>query len=334
MAVYIIFTVGSLAFILLACFVFTNAIEWFGEKLHVGQGIVGSVFSAIGTALPETVIPLIAIFLFHDQGAKDIGVGAIAGAPFMLGTLALFVTGTAVIIYSIIGKRTVTMNVDIKVISMDLTFFLIIYTIAVLTTFIHNIIAIKNIIAVLLLLSYIIYIRLAFSNDSEKSEKSENLDRLIISKIFRVKTNLFWICVQLLISLAAIIFGAQVFVENVRDLSDALGVAPLILSIIITPIATELPEKFNSVIWTGKKKDTLALGNITGAMVFQSCFPVVIGILFTPWDLRGITMISAIIAIASAVINLAWIKIKKSVNPFFLLFGGVLYAGYLVYIFR
>ncbi|MCL2775453.1 MAG: sodium:calcium antiporter [Oscillospiraceae bacterium] len=330
MLVDIIFTAGSLAFILFACFIFTNAIEWFGEKLNVGQGIVGSIFSAIGTALPETVIPLIAIFLFHDQEAKDIGVGAIAGAPFMLGTLALFVTGTAVIIYSLIGKRTVTMNVDVKVISTDLSFFLVIYTIAVLTTLIHSFIVIKNIIAVLLLLSYIIYIRRALANDSGKSE---NLDRLLISRVFKVKTNLFWICVQLLAALAGIIAGAQIFVANVRDLANIMGVAPLILSIIITPIATELPEKFNSVIWTGKKKDTLAVGNITGAMVFQSCFPVVIGMLFTPWDLKGITLVSAIIAIASAVINLAYIKLKKAVNPFVLLFGGVFYAGFLVYVF-
>lgn len=116
-------------------------------------------------------------------------------------------------------------------------------------------------------------------------------------------------------------------------MSKMLGIAPLILSIIITPIATELPEKMNSVMWIARKKDTLALGNITGAMVFQSCFPVVFGILFTPWDLRGITMVSAIIALCSAVMILAWVKIRKSLNPFILLFGGVLYAVFIFYVF-
>ena len=60
-------------------------------------------------------------------------------------------------------------------------------------------------------------------------------------------------------------------------LSETLGAAPLIMSLLITPIATELPEKFNSVLWIRQRKDTLALGNITGAMVFQSTFPVSVG---------------------------------------------------------
>jgi cation:H+ antiporter len=68
-------------------------------------------------------------------------------------------------------------------------------------------------------------------------------------------------------------------------------------------------------------------------MVFQSCFPVVFGIIFTPWDLKGITMVSAILALTSAVLNLGWVKIRKEVNSFVLLFGGVLYAAFILYVF-
>ena len=56
-----------------------------------------------------------------------------------------------------------------------------------------------------------------------------------------------------------------------------IGLDPTILALIIAPIATELPEKFNSVLWVRTGKDTLAMGNITGAMVFQSCVPTVLG---------------------------------------------------------
>ena len=62
-----------------------------------------------------------------------------------------------------------------------------------------------------------------------------------------------------------------------------IGLDPTILALIIAPIATELPEKFNSVLWVRNGKDTLAMGNITGAMVFQSCLPTVLGLLFTTW---------------------------------------------------
>ena len=57
-----------------------------------------------------------------------------------------------------------------------------------------------------------------------------------------------------------------------------------LIALVLAPLATELPEKFNSIIWLRDNKDTLALGNITGAMVFQSTIPVSVGILFIDGD--------------------------------------------------
>ncbi|HZC19715.1 MAG TPA: hypothetical protein VE225_08370, partial [Rubrobacteraceae bacterium] len=51
----------SLAAILGAAVLFTNAIEMLGERLNLGQGAVGSVLAAVGTALPETMIPVVAL---------------------------------------------------------------------------------------------------------------------------------------------------------------------------------------------------------------------------------------------------------------------------------
>ena len=330
MILNIILLILSLALILLACFVFTNAIEWFGKKLNLGEGVVGSVLAAIGTALPETVIPIIAIIFYKGDGANAIGVGAIAGAPFMLGTLAFFVVGTAVCIYSLLGKRSLQINADINIISRDLKYFIIIYGIAVLTSFISAHTIVKNTIAILLLASYFIYLKNTFCEDSKKMEE---LDDLYIAKILRVKTNFFWIILQLAIALAAIIWGAHLFVGYVESLSTVLGITPLILSMIVTPIATELPEKLNSVIWTGRKKDTLALGNITGAMIFQSCFPVVFGMIFTPWHLTGVTLLSAVLALISAIFHFTWMKWQKTIQAYILMLSGLLYLIFILYIF-
>jgi len=138
--------------------------------------------------------------------------------------------------------------------------------------------------------------------------------------------------VQLAVSLVLLVVGAHYFVVYVQALSVSLGVPALILSLIITPIATELPEKLNSIIWVGKGKDTLALGNITGAMVFQSCFPIVFGMLFTEWRLRGATLVSAGCALLSALIVLAWVKTARSLNPYVLCLGGVFYGVLITYI--
>ena len=85
--------------IVVAAALFTNAIEILGERLNLGAGAVGSVLAAVGTALPETMIPVVALVAALFTGAStagDIGVGAILGAPFLLGTLAMCVAGIAV----------------------------------------------------------------------------------------------------------------------------------------------------------------------------------------------------------------------------------------------
>lgn len=329
MTMNIIMTGVSLLLILLSCILFVNAVEQAGEKLDLHQGIVGSILAAVGTALPETIIPIIAILFSQGDKAHDIGIGAIAGAPFMLSTLAFFVTGVAVILYSLAGKRRISMNADPSLVVKDLLFFVIIYGIAVSTTFVQHM-TVRIFIAIALLLSYGIYLKVTIH---QETEQNDNVEELYLSRFLGLPENLLWISVELLLGLALIIWGAHLFIGYVEQLSVSLGVAPLILSIIITPIATELPEKVNSVIWVGKQKDTLALGNITGAMVFQSCFPVVFGILFTPWNLVGTTMISAIIAFVSSLIVLGWAWFFKSVNPFILILGGVFYAIFITFVF-
>jgi Ca2+/Na+ antiporter len=326
----IVFLLASLCIILASCYVFVNAVECFGSAFHLHQGIVGSILAAIGTALPETIIPILAILFSKSMSAHDVGIGAIAGAPFMLSTLAFFVTGAAVLVYSAFGKRPRAMTVDTGIISKDLTFFLIIYGTAVASTLVHEIIWLKTCIAILLSLSYLIYLKLIISDEGAQLE---NVEPLYVKRYLKLPENVPWISVQLVFGLVLMLAGAHFFIKYIQALSMTLGIAPLILSLIITPIATELPEKLNSVIWVGRKKETLAIGNLTGAMVFQSCFPVVFGMIFTPWDLRGIILVSAALALAGAAINLVWLLAFKRMNPYVLMAGGALYAVFICRVF-
>ena len=81
-----------------------------------------------------------------------------------------------------------------------------------------------------------------------------------------------------------IVGGAELFVEELKKVAESVGLAPLALSLVLAPLATELPEKLNSVIWIRKGKDALAVGNVTGAMAFQSTVPVAFGLAVTEWN--------------------------------------------------
>jgi cation:H+ antiporter len=319
----------SLGIILAGCELFTNGIEWLGKKLKLGEGVVGSIFSAVGTCLPETLIPVIAlIFSKGRENSKDIGIGAIAGAPFMLSTLAFLITGLSVIVFRKKRKSGLYLNVNLDILSRDVSFFVIVYTCAVSISFV-SISIIKDFTAIMLIILYLYYV---FKTVNSDKATNENIDELIFSRTLKIKPNGIIIISQILLALFSIIFGAEIFVGNIEIVAKNLGVSTLALSIIITPIATELPEKFNSIIWISKSKDTLSLGNITGAMVFQSCIPVSIGILTTDWKLDMITLASSLLALSSALVTYIYIKIKHVLTPVPLLSGGLFYIVFITFL--
>src|SRR3954463_13814883 len=117
----LVLLVGAFFVILMGAELFTNGIEWFGRKLQLAEGAVGSVLAAVGTALPETMIPIIAILSGSgSQASHGIGVGAILGAPFMLATLAMFVTGAAVLVVARGRGTRDRMLVDTRVLAHDM----------------------------------------------------------------------------------------------------------------------------------------------------------------------------------------------------------------------
>src|SRR4029077_20800638 len=139
---------------------------------------------------------------------------------------------------------------------------------------------------------------------------------------------------QVGLALGCIIAGAYLFVGAVTDLAHNLGADEALLALIIAPIATELPEKFNSIIWVRQGKDTLAMGNITGAMVFQSAIPVSIALVFasSAWAIGPgsiLAFASAAIAFASAGVIFIPMARGRALTARLLLAGGIFYLVYL-----
>ncbi len=330
----------ALFFIVFACIVFTNAVEHLGEELNLSEGAVGSVLAAVGTALPETIVPLVAIIGGYIAGtnieqSKEIGIGAILGAPFLLGTLAFCIIGISVLLFTRSGRRKSDMPVNSVIMFRDLHYFAIAYTVSILTSFIPYQ-PIKPFIAIGLLVLYGGYVVLTIRTASKEPEGShEELAALYLTKYIKLpqKLVLSSILIQLLLALLGIIFLAHIFVEDLKVISEFFHINPLILSLIITPIATELPEKFNSVIWIKAKKDTLAMGNVTGAMVFQSCIPTAVGIFLTPWVLATEALVNVVIVYLSVItVYISILRNKGIIKPQALLAGGVFYLIYVIYV--
>jgi cation:H+ antiporter len=337
----ILILIVAFVVILFGAELFTNGIEWFGRKLMLAEGAVGSVLAAVGTALPETMIPIIAILSGGgSESSHGIGVGAILGAPFMLSTLAMFVTGVAVLYVARKRPTRDEMLVDTKVLAHDMRYFGIAYAIAIGAAFLPlEPTWLKWIAAVVLIAIYGWYVKGHFEDDP--SVDVEDLAPLRFNRFDPATPNgagavprLRIVNLQVLAALGLIIAGAFFFVGSVEHLATTIGIDPVILALVIAPIATELPEKFNSVIWVRQGKDTLAMGNITGAMVFQSTIPTVVALLFAAdaWHFSAdsrVAFLSAGIAFAaSAVIFIPMARSGRLLGKN-LLIGGLFYVAYL-----
>ena len=320
----------SIGIILLGAEMFTNGIEWFGRKLRVAEGAVGSVLAAVGTAMPETMVPIIAISFHRGDVGHGIGIGAILGAPLMLSTLAFFVTGSAVFAYTFSGRRTTRMHVDHLVLGRDLKSFFAVYAVAIGAMFVpHK--PVKLLIALFLVAAYVHYVRQTFRR--AESTGGHELGPLHFHRRAEVP-RLRIVVLQVIFALGLIIGGAHLFVSQVTLVSLAVGLSSFVLASIITPIATELPEKFNSITWIRQRKDTLALGNISGAMVFQSSIPTAIGIAFTPWMANPRVVVTGLTALAASIFVWAEITWHKRLSPYTLLAGVVFYVPWLIFILK
>jgi len=332
----------ALAFvvILAGAELFTNGIEWFGHKLGLAEGAVGSVLAAVGTALPETMIPIIAILVSTGASSSEVGVGAILGAPFMLATLAMFVTGIAVLL---VGRQRSTgdvMQVDTVVLAHDMRFFAIAYAIAIGAAFLPvDPVWLKWIVGGVLIGIYFWYVKGHFEADPDTDAED-----LVPLRLRRLDANhhrvnpavprLRVVGLQVLLALGLIVAGAAFFVDSVEQIAEHLHVNGALLALVIAPIATELPEKFNSVIWVRMGKDTLAMGNITGAMVFQATIPTVVALVFAPH--AWVAAPGSYVAFASAGIaflSAAFVFVPMARNNLLrgrgLLVGGFFYLAYL-----
>lgn len=332
--------IGTLVFylvvIVIAAEIFTNAIENLGSKLKFSEGVTGSIFAAVGTALPETMVPLVAIFSHNGSETAsighEVGVGAILGAPFMLATLAMFLVGIAAIVFKKRRNGIDYVKPEPTGFRRDLEFFLFAFTLAFLVAFTPPEWRMLRVgVCVLLILSYFYYVMETIKASSElvgEGHGTEESKPLYLSSVF--KDHMFFVVLQLMLALTLIIIGAKGFVGGVESLSDILGISILTLSILIVPVATELPEKFNSIIWMSRGKDTMAVGNITGAMVFQGSLLPAIGIFLTPWTISLSVLSCSIIAIIAGLWIYLLMRSKGILNPKFLIVNGLLYILFII----
>jgi cation:H+ antiporter len=308
---------------------FTNAVEWLGHRLGLGVGAVGALLAAVGTALPESVLPLVAVLSGGGEEAQDIAIGSIIGAPFLLGTLAMLLIGVSAAAFAGRRDQGPALRHDGPVVRRDLACFLALFPLGILLGALAAPLGVRIAGAAVLVVAYAVYARATVREGGEE-ESEDELAPLFFDASKDDPPNAWQSGAQFAVSLAAIVGGAELFVHGVEDIARSLGIATLVLALVLAPLATELPEKANSVLWVRAGKDSLALGNVTGAMVFQATIPVAFGMLATPWQLDRFAVAAACLGLAGGTVALWALRGQRFGLAPSLAWGG-LFAAFVVF---
>jgi cation:H+ antiporter len=337
----VVLLLGCAVVIYLACEWFVNAVEWLGVALRVGPVAVGTVLAAAGTALPESVVTLVAVTVGHGQAGKDVGVGAAMGGPLVLATIAYGVTGLMLLTrrrgagarsaqlpeavpesvpeavpeplgLGAAGGGTGPADPDLRPdgsgragirldrgitdrLARDQVWFMAIFVVKVglgLVAF-----AGKSWLGLLFFAMYGVYFAHELRGDGEEAEGADLEPLRLLPG--RPRPPMWAVAVQTLATLGVIFAASQLFVQQLEWAGPALGLPAAVVALLLSPIATELPEVMNAVIWVRAGKTRLALANISGAMMIQATVPSGLGLLFTSWRFNGALLVSGLATMAA-----------------------------------
>jgi cation:H+ antiporter len=298
----VLMLLGSAALIYFSCEYFVNGIEWVGRRFGIARSAVGTILAAFGTALPESVVTFVAVVFGQTPQQKEIGVGAALGGPLVLSTVSYAVVGIVFLLHCNSPECSLATQINSRRLSRAQSWFMTIFAAKValgLITF-----AFKPWLGLLFLAAYGLYVRQEMREpDHGQADDAEKEPLKLRPR--DTSPSAFWAVAQTLGALVVIFVSSQLFVHQLDALGPRLGMSPQIVALLLSPIATELPETMNAVIWVRQGKTALALGNISGAMMIQATVPSALGLLFTPWLLDKSLVWAAVVTMLS-IAGLFW----------------------------
>ena len=311
--IHFVLLIACAAAIYVACEWFVNAVEWLGHRLRVGPLAVGTILAAFGTALPESVVTFVAVVFGTTASQKNIGVGAALGGPLVLATIAYGVTGWMMLarrrraqvypdaMLRVGGPAASTPATrpaqaprdnlgDLGKLARDQRWFLAIFAVKVALGLVAF--AIKPWLGLLFFAAYGVYFWREIRADGGSAD-DEDLRPLRLQH-GRPQPATWAVAIQTVVTITVIFAASQLFVHQLEVIGPILGLPAAVTALLLSPIATELPEIMNAIIWVRQGKTRLALANISGAMMIQATVPSGLGLLFTPWRFGTALLISGL----------------------------------------
>jgi cation:H+ antiporter len=321
--------VGALVLVVIASDAFTNAVEWIGAKFGLTRSAVGAVVAAIGSSLPESIVAIIALVVLRDARSQAIGIGAVIGAPLMLSTVVFSLIG----VISLVRREPPgipQLSIPVAPTIFGAALFFGTFALALAASFTRST-TLHVVAAICVLAAYVVH--LAYHLRAGQPEGEEAPPPLRIAPRHKRPSNAL-IMLQLCVALVVTALASRWFISSLSAASFTFGISALAMSLLLTPVATELPEASSVFLWMRRCEDNLAISNVLGAMMFQTSVACAIAMLATPWQLGPSAYAAGATALISVALLILTTLVRRQVEQWALAASGLFYIGYLLYMAR
>ena len=235
--------------------------------VRFGAKFVGRTLLSVATTLPEIAIVVYAA----SAGSYGIALGAGLGSNILMMTLGLAIM--LLIATTRLSKKPIK-KIDVSSFKLDKIFLLLTAVISAIL-FIDGYNFTDGIVFTGLFLVYVFIafyeMRIEKKKDKEKvieehSNSSENIN-LPSNQKQLIKSGIIF-----MIGTIGIFLGAEPFIESLKHVSVDIGVSPIILSVVISPIAGEMPEKISLMLLArkGAYGTSIAIANVLGSKILNN----------------------------------------------------------------
>lgn len=258
---------GGIVMLIVSSFILTLTIEEIGKRGKFTERFTGTVISPIFTAMPELVIIIIALVLVGKEPGSEVAAGTIIGEPFMVSAIGFPVVALTLLL---VRRKRKIEAID-PILSKSLIYFGLVFPIMLIPLF-FGFVAVRITVAAVLVLLYLVF--LLFVKGKETFEEEATSIRI------RNRALLSLIVAS---GVVLLIGGSTMLVQGIDSLSLQTGINRELITILLVPIGTIVPETMNAIIWALRSKTSLAIGAMAGEEMYFATFFPALGILASQW---------------------------------------------------
>lgn len=312
--------IGGIVLILFGADKLTDGATGLARRFNVTELVIGLTVVAFGTSLPEFVTS----FMSTLKGSSDISIGNIVGSNIF--NVLMIVGCSAWLAPITISKSTLAKDVPFAILA---SLVLIVVSMdSVLDMGTPDVLSRTD--GLVLLGYFAVFMAYTYFISCNK-EAGEQMQK----QAEQIAPMPYWkILLFIVIGLAGLVFGGNLFVDGASEIALAMGVSETIVGLTLVAAGTSLPELATSMVAARKGSSAIAIGNVIGSNIFNIFFVMGICAVVSPMKVGNISYFDLGMMLVSMLILWLFSFTKRTVERWegvTMVFVYIVYLGYLIY---